>query len=445
MGRIEGAEQALMAANDAAERARRAAEEAEAAAMAVTASKLYAGISAQMGASDGTTFAVDDRDAFYNTAGTAISVSIGDGGDTAHTEVTATLTEDKKTMVAAHHGWQGKRYTVEPDDDGTYEAVVYSYVGAPMEGDPFNEEYTLNAATADYPGELPITGDEAAADRIASSSFDQSAGTKEFKLGTNMNRVMIPGSYHGVSGTYNCTAAADSTCAVQLAADGFTLGGTLDTTNAFTADGGTWTFKPTNPDTKVMSTPDEDYASYGWWLHKSEDGNTFTASAFADDRGTVDAAAGITALRGTATYMGGAAGKYALSSSTGGTNDAGHFTARATLEADFNDDMIMGTIDNFMGADGQSRNWSVELKESAIGDTGLIRQSDDDNTDLAADDPGAKTAWTIGDTAAAASGAWSGALKDNGDDGVPSVGTGTFYTEFGEDGKMVGAFGVNKQ
>ena len=452
MGRIEGAEQALMAANDAAERERRAEEAAEAAAMAVTASKLYAGISAQMGVSDGTTFAATDRDAFYNTAaaGTAISVSIGDGGDTAHTEVTATLSEDKDTTVAAHHGWQGQRFTAEPDDDGTYEAVVYSYVGAPMEGAKFNAGpddggYTLNAADAANPGELPITGDVAAADRIASSRFDQSAGTKEFELGANMQRVVIPGSYHGVSGTYYCTAAASSTCAVQLAADGFNLGGTADDGNAFTAGGGTWTFKPTNPEARVMSTPDQNYASYGWWLHKSEDGNTFTASAFVDDRGTVDDAAGITALRGTATYMGGAAGKYALSSTTGGTNDAGHFTARATLEADFNDDMITGTIDNFMGADGQSRNWSVELKKSAIGDTGLIRQSDDDNSDLVAGDSGAKTAWTIGDTAAAASGEWSGALKDNGDDGVPSVGTGTFYTTFGSDGKMVGAFGANKQ
>ena len=71
------------------------------------------------------------------------------------------------------------------------------------------------------------------------------------------------------------------------------------------------------------------------------------------DRGDVPNATGLDALEGTATYMGGAAGKYALRSSTGGTNDAGHFTARATLNADFSDDSITGTIDNFMGADGK--------------------------------------------------------------------------------------------
>ncbi|MCY4406416.1 MAG: hypothetical protein OXC15_08610, partial [Rhodospirillaceae bacterium] len=123
-------------------------------------------------------------------------------------------------------------------------------------------------------------------------------------------------------------------------------------------------------------------------------------------------------------------------------NDAGHFTARATLEADFNEDMISGTIDNFMGVGG-AKDWSVELMESAIGNTGLIRAATD--AAVAEADPGAKTKWTIDGTAATASGAWSGALKDNDDGGVPAIATGTFYTEYGNGGKMVGAFGADKQ
>ena len=240
---------------------------------------------------------------------------------------------------------------------------------------------------------------------------------------------MIPGSYHGVSGNYYCTPTnADTKCSSTVAESGFTLAG------------GTWTFKPTSATAKVMSVADTVYASYGWWLHMSEDGATYTASAFATARGTVTAAAGITALRGTATYMGGAAGKYALSSSTGGTNDAGHFTAKATLEADFNADTISGTIDSFMGADGQSRNWSVELMTSAIADAGAI-------TGTAADAAAGNqmTKWTIDGTAGDAGGQWSGTLYDNGDDGVPKVGTGTFDSVYGSEGRMVGAFGVNKQ
>ena len=182
-----------------------------------------------------------------------------------------------------------------------------------------------------------------------------------------------------------------------------------------------------------MSMPDAIYASYGWWIHKSEDGERFTASAFVDNKGDVPAAADLGTLQGTATYTGGVAGKYALSSSTGGTNDAGHFTARATLEADFSDNSITGTIDDFTGADGMSRDWSVELKEAAVEASGGIARADDNDT-----------AWTIGGEAAAASGEWSGTLYDNGDDGVPKVATGTFYTQYGTAGKMVGAFGVKK-
>ena len=184
--------------------------------------------------------------------------------------------------------------------------------------------------------------------------------------------------------------------------------------------------------------PDGSYASYGWWLHTAENGD-LTASAFVDRVGAAEAASGLTALNGTATYMGGAAGKYALTSTTGGTNDAGHFTARATLEANFTDNEITGTIDRFMGGDGMSRDWSVELKESMIGDTGIL------NTTGADGGAGAETVWTIGGTDADDSGSWAGSLQENGDDGVPGIATGTFYSEYGTAGKMVGAFGANKQ
>ena len=139
--------------------------------------------------------------------------------------------------------------------------------------------------------------------------------------------------------------------------------------------------------------------------------------------------------------MGGAAGKYALASSTGGTNDAGHFTARVTLQADFTNNTeataITGTIDDFHGADGMNRNWSVKLNGSAIADGGGIG-------DAAAT---AGTEWTIDGTAAADSGSWSGSLMNQpaDGDGVPQVATGTFYTEYGTAGRMVGAFGANKQ
>ena len=178
------------------------------------------------------------------------------------------------------------------------------------------------------------------------------------------------------------------------------------------------------------------YASYGWWIKKAANDGPFTASAFHDVKGE-DTPAVALPTAGTATYQGGAAGKYALSSSTGGTNDAGHFTARAKLEAKFaaaGATTVTGMIDQFMGADGMPRDWSVELKEATSTQPGVISRSADNDT-----------VWTLGGTAANASGEWGGNFREQGKDGVPGVATGTFYSEYGTAGKMVGAFGANEQ
>lgn len=143
---------------------------------------------------------------------------------------------------------------------------------------------------------------------------------------------------------------------------------------------------------------------------------------------------------GTATYTGGAAGHYALHSSTGGTNDAGQFTARAKLQANFTDDTVSGAIDGFVGADGEARNWSVELKEASVVDVG----------EVATGGPGEHVLWTIDGVVGAidpenTSPHWIAQFRDNGDDGVPQSATGVFRAHFGAEGQMLGAFGVNKQ
>ena len=398
------------AEDDAAAAKKKADDEAAAMKMAemiATAAKLYAGIGKPMGdleAGAATTLAAG----YDSAANNAFTVKKG-------ADAAMTLTEDKKTMVADNQGWQGKRYMA---NKGAYEAVVYSNIGDPTPGMPFNEQYTI----PDDTGELNVGNEDS--DKVASSSFDQSAGKKEFKLPDNTVRVMLSGTYHGVSGTYNCTPT--TTCSASVDEKGFKL------------DGGAWTFKPGDPEAEVMSNPVTAYASYGWWIHKAANDGDFTASAFVDYKGAEGTAVDSTfvTLQGTATYMGGAAGKYALSSSTGGTNDAGHFTAMAMLEADFDDDeaggTISGTIDSFMGADGMARDWSVELKEATLDGT-------NGNIDMA------NTVWTIDETAAAASGEWKGKLYDKGKDDVPMTAVGTFYTEYGTAGRMVGAFGANVQ
>ena len=395
-------------------------------AMAATAAKMYAGIGPQADVGN------NILNAEYNTAGTAIEVTIG-------TDTAVPLSEDKDTTVAALDGWAGKRYA-DPAGGDSYEAMVYSNVEAPTQGRKFGaEDVTVTDATRAYEYDLTdgalvfvLAGGSAnvISENIAFTGVTRTAGKETFKLPDpnpgGADIINIPGSYHGVSGTYNCTPTDPAVgCSALVAAKGFTLAG------------GTWTFVPSDANARVMESADTAYASYGWWIKKAENDGPFTASAFHDFKGdeTVDIAE---LLGGTATYMGGAGGYYALSSSTGGTNDAGAFTARATLEADFEHDKITGTIDSFMGADGEARDWSVKLNETDIGTDGAI-------TPLLTTTTAAATVWTIGENAAAGSGQWSGNLREEGTDGVPQVATGTFYSEYGTAGRMVGAFGATKE
>ena len=109
-----------------------------------------------------------------------------------------------------------------------------------------------------------------------------------------------------------------------------------------------------------------------------------------------------------------------------------------------NDNGVTGTIDNFRLNDGSADpGWSVTLnRSSAWGDSGGITGPTSD-----------ATVWTINGNKAAASGAWSGTMYDempgNAPDGdgsnIPTTVTGTFYSEFSTNGRMVGAFGASKQ
>ena len=419
-------------------------------AMAATAATLYDAIAPASG--DQTTEATTARAAEIVASATGGSPTIGINfaGGAADTESRSSLVLDKDTTVADHRGWEGNRY-VEKDSDGNIitEAVVYSDE-MPTMGKKFGSAAAVTE-TGDFEYQLDsgmytVDGTDGDNDPlVGGSGFDQSAGIKEFALPspnpTGATMVTVPGTFHGVSGTYSCTPGNGNTCAANKAATGFTLGLTADADNEFTSNATAWTFKPANPNARVTEGADMLYAVYGWWLRTPAGGGAWVASAFDSyHAAAAPAFTGLDALNGSATYTGGAAGKYALASSTGGENDAGHFTARATLEADFDTDTITGTIDDFMG-DGEAKDWSVSLQKSGVSDAGAIAgDGTDGNVDLQ------KTVWTIGDDAAAASGQWRGQFQEVDDTtDVPKVVTGDFYTEFGNSGKMVGGFGAKTQ
>jgi len=402
--------------------------------------------------------AKDDRFGGYDPDdNTKIQVSYGDGSKTTK----ADLSLDKDTSVAPLGDWTGQRFyrKAEGADKTTYEVHVYSYIGKETPGAKFgmigvtptglkkdsgykypldskgflthaNASGTFGAGTDGVfvPGEGFMPG------MVELTDVTRTAGTETFEVEDGLAIIEEPGSYHGVSGTYRCTPAPSAPCTATPLGQG----------KGFMLSSDTWMFKPTDRTARVTNMPDSMYASFGWWMHVKADGTPAVVSAFHDYRGTKPAAlTNINMLQGTAKYEGAAVGQYALTSARGdlSLNESGHFTATATLNVDFDTSSgagdISGTINGFkVGDNGDDRDWSVELKKTDLMTSGATSTS----TPM-------KTVWTIGEDAADEDGSWSGRLRndtDSGDGDVPEIVTGTFYSKYGSDGKMVGAFGATQ-
>ncbi|MCY4438814.1 MAG: hypothetical protein OXE53_01175, partial [Deltaproteobacteria bacterium] len=307
-------------------------------------------------------------------------------------------------------GWSGMNYV--EDDTSTKQsdrALVYTNLSLPK---------PVAWADSEYGDTAPTFGDTADA-RAKSSRFPSSIGTRTYSE-VGDPQVQLPGTYDGASGLYLCTGA----CTVT-----YTSAGPTFSTG--------WSFNPA--DNAMVQPADDAYLYFGWWV-QTNDGDPTHASAFFGVVGTDGDAATAGAadtLSGTATYGGKAVGKYAINNVLAGNAEGGHFTADATLTAKFTSgadgDTITGTINNFM-AGGEAKAWSVSLTEGTIasgGDFGV----------------GGMTEWSIGGNKAAKAGSYSGQLYNATDDSdeVPAQALGSFHAEYSGLGRMVGAFGADKQ
>ena len=237
-------------------------------------------------------------------------------------------------------------------------------------------------------------------------------------------------SFMGASGTYECTAA---TCTSTVTADGIDLGTG-------------WTFTPAAGAT--LQQPDARYLQFGWWLRKDKDGPTHAGAFYGVVTPTANSLAAYTginnaALIGEATYEGAAAGKFAISDPLRPADDnAGHFTADATLNADFKStgSTLAGTIDGFRLNDGSDDpGWSVELQKAGFTSP---------NFGTGATPDGDQTVWSINGAKGAASGSWQAQMFDENasdDSNVPTSVIGSFNSQLGSTHSLVGAFGAEKQ
>ena len=320
--------------------------------------------------------------------------------------------------------WQGTMLTDAIADDAdanpgaSSTVVVYTDIEA-AKAVPFGDVYTL---TNDV---LTIDADadaDAHVKLISASAFTHTGQmAHDPDPDENEEVVRIRGMFNGASGEYRCTegTGATGTCISRESSEGVRLAGG-------------WVFDPDSGAMAMMA--DGSFAYFGWWLNKGttdgvEAGAFHGVTDVAGDDAQLAAPTDMTALGGTATYTGSAAGKYAinpgLSSASGG-----HWTADATLTADFGDETaagtISGTINNFMAGDS-SMDWSVALGETALSGTGTF----DSGANSADEAEGDDMVWTIGGVDGAESGAWSGGLRAEGDNNVPTVVTGQFTATHG--------------
>ncbi len=326
--------------------------------------------------------------------------------------------------------WQGTMLTrAVPDDADTNPGtsstvVVYTDIAAPK-AVPFAEVYGSDVLTIDADADA-----DPHVKLISASEFSSSGMmVHDPDPGESDDVIRIRGMFNGASGEYRCTESGTTGVCTSHASS---MGVRLSTG---------WTF---DPDSGSMAMQvDASYAYFGWWLNKgTTEGVEAGVFHGVTDGSTPPALAAPTAigpLGSTATYSGSAAGKYAISPGLS-TASGGHWTADATLTADFGNETdpgtISGMVDNFM-AGGETMGWSVALGETALGADGTFSSATGDPA------TGDGVVWTIGGVAGMESGSWSGGLRAAGDNGVPTLATGMFSATHGTVGHLVGAFGAH--
>ena len=209
----------------------------------------------------------------------------------------------------------------------------------------------------------------------------------------------VMGTINGIPGTFTCVA---DTCNVTFNEDPGP-GGQDGTVSTITGEG--WTFESTDY-VESEATLDGDYLYFGYWLQEADEDDNYAFATFSggSERFTQDR---LTAIQGSATYQGAAAGKYVMKEL--GVIDGklepvsavkGQFTATAELTADFGDGSEMGEIEGSVtdfldGTSGKDLGFHVNLRSADIGSDGTW-----DDGEVSA------THGTIPDE----SGGWTGAL-----------------------------------
>ena len=365
-------------------------------------------------------------------------------------------------------GWRGATLSNSEGDT----LVVYSDIG--NDGTKtLLDRYTSALPTATAPRTWTIQApDGTVADLISWSAVRRMNDDSTFSGAPGEAMLTFMGTVHNIPGTFSCMAAAIDTCSAPARFSD----NTVDGTTGDNGPDGVWTFVP-NPDADTY-TDDTSYHVFGWWLSKGADGEPddlvlISPAATGLGMARTETSTEGDNLRGSATYSGAAAGKYAMAHADTDTYEGGHFTATASLSADFDGDStpeatpnaaandrlgidLSGTIDNFMTGDVSRPNWMVTLTADgnatmdgaqAVNDLGTAIANTDTQTPLT-------TEWSTGG-AQRGTGEWQVTFYGGDNDlatntAIPGAAEGTFNAHIGTAdadagaiGRIQGSFAVN--
>ena len=307
--------------------------------------------------------------------------------------------------------------------------VVFTDIAADKT-DLFEDVFTLNANNvlpADDPGG-DIDNDSIASKYVAADDFPTDAGVTVHgeNSADDEETIRYLGTYAGAAGVYTCVEdGVTNSCESQGTKDGVLLSDD-------------WTF---DPDGGAMAREaDSEYAHFGWWWRVAAD-DTYSVAVFHGHNGggTTPDSTAFNALTDTASYVGPAAGKFAISPQLPGTEVmGGHFTATATLSVDFekgdNGGEISGSVHDFM-QDDYELPFEVALPKADI----TISPTEDDFS-------GSDIVWSISGEKSGSKGTWGGDFHNQAKNEVPTTVTGAFAATYNEEvGRIEGAFGATRQ
>ena len=255
-------------------------------------------------------------------------------------------------------GWRSASFT-RVTGGGTETAYLYTNIGSPS-GKHFWKVHGQNVSTAVDSGpsawNLTLAKPTAFGTAGTVRSLYPDGNDADSNPDDKVGRVTRGGTYNGYSGTFSCVGTSDTGCNMAAGTD-----------NALTDETGVWTFKA-SATAGGTPTQDPEFLYFGIWVSEptlatAVHGFNWIANGDATDITLFNE------LEGTATFNGGAVGRYVLRNQVGQDDRIGTFTATASFTADFdkgpdgidNGNSIEGRITNFRDGGAALAGWNVYL------------------------------------------------------------------------------------